>query len=108
MRFNSFILLNLTVGYGDVTPVTFFGKIIGMITGVCGVIVIALPIPIVVNNFGLFYEEQKRKEKSLKRQKALKELKDSEHSGQGSYLKVTIRDPLGLDDAKEKTTEENI
>lgn len=93
-----------TVGYGDVTPKTLIGKIIGMMTGICGVVVIALPIPIIVNNFALFYEEQKRKEKALKRQKALAELKDGEKS-QGTYLQVTLKDPLNYesDDAKKNT-----
>ncbi|OXA47933.1 potassium voltage-gated channel protein Shab isoform X2 [Folsomia candida] len=96
-----------TVGYGDVTPKTTFGKVISVITGVCGIVVIALPIPIVVNNFGLFYEEQKRQEKSVKRQKALQELKDTENSNswKGSYMKIRIVDPLGLDEKKGKIEE---
>lgn len=78
-----------------------------MITGVCGVIVIALPIPIVVNNFGLFYEEQKRKEKALKRRKALQDLKDSEHNQQGQYMMGILKDPLGLEDGKDEKPVEN-
>ncbi|XP_035716229.1 potassium voltage-gated channel subfamily B member 1 [Folsomia candida] len=96
-----------TVEYGDVTPKMTFGKVISVITGVCGIVVIALPIPIVVNNFGLFYEEQKRQEKSIKRQKALQDLKDSEHSNfrQGSYVKTKIVDPFGLEEKMGKIEE---
>ena len=49
-----------SVGYGDFPVETIVGKLLAAMTAVCGVLVMALPIPIVVDNFADYYQEQKK------------------------------------------------
>ncbi|ELU04025.1 hypothetical protein CAPTEDRAFT_114941 [Capitella teleta] len=52
------IVTMTTVGYGDVTPVGVWGKLVGALCVVAGVLTIALPVPVVVANFNNFYRHE--------------------------------------------------
>lgn len=66
-----FIFPLFQVGYGDITPVTGFGKVIGTCCAICGVLVIALPIPIIGNNFAAFYKNERRREQLAEKKSAI-------------------------------------
>ncbi|MEQ2237222.1 hypothetical protein ILYODFUR_021051, partial [Ilyodon furcidens] len=49
--------------YGDMVPKTIIGKIFGSICSLSGVLVIALPVPVIVSNFSRIYHQSQRAEK---------------------------------------------
>ena len=69
-----------TVGYGDKYTVTPGGYAIGSVCVICGVLVIAFTVPIVVNNFSLYYSHAqtriKAPNKKKRKDKVSKSLKD--------------------------------
>jgi len=47
-----------TVGYGDMRPVSAWGKLVGSMCAIAGVLTIALPVPVIVSNFNYFYHRE--------------------------------------------------
>jgi hypothetical protein len=60
-----------TVGYGDMAPQTPAGKFIGSLCAVCGVLTIALPVPVIVNNFSLYYSHAQARLKLPKKRRRM-------------------------------------
>jgi hypothetical protein len=58
-----------TLGYGDITPQTLVGRLVGTVCCLSGVVLLALPVPIFVRNFQRLFD--RRKKEALKRLKTL-------------------------------------
>lgn len=64
------IVTMTTLGYGDMVPHTIPGKVVGGICSLSGVLVIALPVPVIVSNFSRIYHQNQRADKRKAQKKA--------------------------------------
>ena len=60
-----------TLGYGDMYPRTGLGYVVGVVCSVCGVLVLALPVPVIVNNFSLYYSHAQAQMKLPKKRRRI-------------------------------------
>ncbi|KAI6183919.1 hypothetical protein M3Y97_00540200 [Aphelenchoides bicaudatus] len=60
-----------TVGFGDMVPHTYPGMLVGSLCALMGVLTIALPVPVIVSNFAMFYSHAKARSKLPKKRRRI-------------------------------------
>ncbi|KAM8973628.1 A-type voltage-gated potassium channel KCND2 isoform 2-T2 [Pelodytes ibericus] len=81
------IVTMTTLGYGDMVPKTIAGKIFGSICSLSGVLVIALPVPVIVSNFSRIYHQNQRTDKRRAQKKArLARIRVAKSGSANAYL----------------------
>ncbi|CAJ0587155.1 unnamed protein product, partial [Mesorhabditis spiculigera] len=58
-----------TIGFGDLVPKTWLGMAVGSVCALMGVLTIALPVPVIVSNFAMFYSHAQARSKLPKKRR---------------------------------------
>ncbi|KAK2883295.1 hypothetical protein Q8A73_022228 [Channa argus] len=77
-----------TLGYGDMYPETWSGMVVGALCALAGVLTIAMPVPVIVNNFGMYYSLAMAKQKLPKKRK--KHIPQTVQGGSPTYCKADL------------------
>ncbi|XP_038609156.1 potassium voltage-gated channel subfamily C member 3 isoform X3 [Tachyglossus aculeatus] len=80
-----------TLGYGDMYPKTWSGMLVGALCALAGVLTIAMPVPVIVNNFGMYYSLAMAKQKLPKKKN--KHIPRPPQPGSPNYCKPDLPPP---------------
>ncbi|XP_051886073.1 potassium voltage-gated channel subfamily C member 2-like isoform X2 [Pristis pectinata] len=80
-----------TLGYGDMYPQTWSGMLVGALCALAGVLTIAMPVPVIVNNFGMYYSLAMAKQKLPRKRK--KHITQAPQAGSPTYCKTDLTTP---------------
>uniref|UniRef100_UPI00398F81A7 voltage-gated potassium channel KCNC2-like isoform X3 n=1 Tax=Pristiophorus japonicus TaxID=55135 RepID=UPI00398F81A7 len=80
-----------TLGYGDMYPQTWSGMLVGALCALAGVLTIAMPVPVIVNNFGMYYSLAMAKQKLPRKRK--KHISQAPQAGSPTYCKTDLNTP---------------
>ncbi|XP_029108369.1 potassium voltage-gated channel subfamily C member 1-like isoform X1 [Scleropages formosus] len=80
-----------TLGYGDMYPQTWSGMLVGALCALAGVLTIAMPVPVIVNNFGMYYSLAMAKQKLPKKKN--KHIPRAPHLGSPNFCKSGMNSP---------------
>ena len=73
-----------TVGYGDMVPKTYLGMFVGAMCAMAGVLVVALPVPVIVSNFAMYYSHTQARAKLPKKRRRVVNLDLPEPAARGN------------------------
>jgi hypothetical protein len=94
-----------TVGYGDIVPITIFGRIIASATMIVGVIGIAFPITIIGNSFHkVWYESEKERQKARREASRHAEVDESMNEADFVPPSTELGDVPASEDSLEPST----
>ncbi|CAJ0918519.1 unnamed protein product [Ranitomeya imitator] len=77
-----------TLGYGDMYPQTWSGMLVGALCALAGVLTIAMPVPVIVNNFGMYYSLAMAKQKLPRKRK--KYIPHGPQAGSPTFCKMDL------------------
>ncbi|XP_058858781.1 potassium voltage-gated channel subfamily C member 1 isoform X1 [Acipenser ruthenus] len=80
-----------TLGYGDMYPQTWSGMLVGALCALSGVLTIAMPVPVIVNNFGMYYSLAMAKQKLPKKKN--RHIPRPPQLGSPNYCKLGVNSP---------------
>ena len=88
-----------TVGYGDYYPISAGGYFVASLCSIAGILILALPTPIVVNNFSRLYDIHQTCQRIAQRQNSVSEktsdsAKKGKNSAKTTGKNVKLRDDM--------------